>query len=75
MRQPNPDANELGGRRGVAGGDVLVRSADILNAATGFVQGESLIAGKLVSSPTMIRFGGRYSNEGGSDIATRLGDA
>ncbi|HQY29842.1 MAG TPA: ATP-binding protein [Thermomicrobiales bacterium] len=44
-------------------------SPTLLNAATGFVQGESLIAGKLTPSPTLIRFGGRYSREGGADVA------
>lgn len=41
----------------------------LLERATGFCQGEALVAGKLVPIPTFVRFGARVSEEGGSDIA------
>lgn len=48
-------------------------------AASHFAQGESLLAGKIVPSPLHARFGGRISQEGGSDVpadwaAPRMGD-
>ncbi|MFO7573086.1 MAG: ATP-binding protein [Gaiellaceae bacterium] len=36
--------------------------------ATGFRQGEALVAGKLVGTPTFVRFGTRITEEGGSDV-------
>lgn len=42
----------------------------LLGSAIGFRQGESLIAGKLVPSPLMTTFGGRFSHEGGGDVPT-----
>lgn len=40
----------------------------LLARATGFRQGEALVAGKLVPTPTFVRFGARISEEGGSDV-------
>lgn len=34
-----------------------------------FAQGETLLAGKIVPSPLLARFGGRVSQEGGGDVA------
>lgn len=42
----------------------------LLQRATGFRQGEALIAGKVVPTPTFVRFGTRVSEEGGSDVPT-----
>jgi hypothetical protein len=42
----------------------------MLNEASAFRQGEALLAGKLVPSPTIMRIGSRLSAEGGSDVAT-----
>jgi hypothetical protein len=41
----------------------------LLELATEFRQGEAVVAGKLVPSPMLGRFGPRWSVEGGSDIA------
>ena len=38
----------------------------LLARATGFRQGEALVAGKVVPTPTFVRFGARVSEEGGS---------
>jgi DNA helicase HerA-like ATPase len=40
----------------------------LLARATGFRQGEALVAGKLVPTPTFVRFGARITEEGGSDV-------
>jgi DNA helicase HerA-like ATPase len=40
----------------------------LLGRATGFRQGEALVAGKLVPTPTFVRFGSRITAEGGSDV-------
>jgi DNA helicase HerA-like ATPase len=40
----------------------------LLERATAFRQGESLVAGKLVSHPTYGRFGPRFAEEGGADV-------
>jgi DNA helicase HerA-like ATPase len=40
----------------------------LLATASYFGQGESLLAGKIVPSPLLARFGGRVSQEGGSDV-------
>ena len=40
----------------------------LLARATGFRQGEALVAGKVVPTPTFVRFGARVSEEGGSDV-------
>ena len=42
----------------------------LLAQATGFSQGESLVAGKIAPSPILVRFGTRISPEGGSDVPT-----
>jgi hypothetical protein len=42
----------------------------LVQRATTFRQGESLVAGKLVPHPTYVRFGQRLSQEGGADIPT-----
>jgi hypothetical protein len=40
----------------------------LLARATSFTQGEALVAGKLVPTPTFVRFGARVTEEGGSDV-------
>jgi hypothetical protein len=40
----------------------------LLASASYFTQGEALAAGKIVPGPLPLRFGGRVSPEGGSDI-------
>ena len=45
----------------------------LLARATGFRQGEALVAGKVVPTPTFVRFGARVSEEGGSDVPDGLG--
>jgi hypothetical protein len=42
----------------------------LIRRATTFRQGESLVAGKFVPHPTYVRFGQRFSQEGGADIPT-----
>jgi DNA helicase HerA-like ATPase len=42
--------------------------ASLLALATEFGQGEAVVAGKLVPSPTLGRFGPRWSMEGGADV-------
>ena len=42
----------------------------LIQRATAFRQGESLVAGKVVAHPTYVRFGRRFSQEGGADIPT-----
>ena len=42
----------------------------VLALATEFRQGEAVVAGKLVPSPTLGRFGPRWSVEGGADLPT-----
>jgi hypothetical protein len=41
----------------------------LIDRARTFGQGESLVAGKIVPVPLLIRFGQRFSQEGGSDVA------
>lgn len=40
----------------------------LLAAASSFAQGETLVAGKIVPTPLLVRFGDRISEEGGSDV-------
>jgi DNA helicase HerA-like ATPase len=40
----------------------------LIGLATTFRQGESLVAGKLSPQPSLLRFGARISEEGGSDV-------
>jgi DNA helicase HerA-like ATPase len=47
----------------------------LIEQAARFGQGESLVAGKLVPSPMFVRFGGRVSREGGSDVPTTWADS
>jgi uncharacterized protein len=42
----------------------------LIQRATTFRQGESLVAGKVVPHPAYVRFGRRLSQEGGADIPT-----
>ena len=42
--------------------------APLLGLAAEFRQGEAVVAGKLVASPTLGRFGPRWSMEGGADV-------
>jgi uncharacterized protein len=42
----------------------------LIQRATTFRQGETLVAGKFVPHPTYVRFGQRLSQEGGADIPT-----
>lgn len=44
--------------------------ASLMERASAFTQGESLVAGKIAPSPLLMRFGGRISLEGGSDVPT-----
>lgn len=44
--------------------------AGLIQRATTFRQGESLVAGKFVPHPMYVRFGQRLSREGGADIPT-----
>ena len=41
----------------------------LLELATDFRQGEAVVAGKLAPSPTLGRFGPRWSREGGGDVS------
>lgn len=40
----------------------------LVERATAFRQGEALVAGKICSHPALIRFGARFSEEGGGDV-------
>lgn len=40
----------------------------LLAAATDFGLGEALVAGKIASHPALVRFGDRFTEEGGSDV-------
>jgi DNA helicase HerA-like ATPase len=40
----------------------------LLERATGFRQGEALVAGKIAPHPALIRFGARVTAEGGTDV-------
>ncbi len=40
----------------------------LLQRATGFRLGEALVAGKISTTPSFVRFGARVSEEGGSDV-------
>ena len=42
--------------------------SSLLERATAFRQGEALVAGKIASHPSFVRFGARVAEEGGSDI-------
>jgi DNA helicase HerA-like ATPase len=42
--------------------------ASLVERATAFRQGEALVAGKIASHPSLVRFGARLSQEGGSDV-------
>ena len=44
--------------------------SSLLERATAFRQGEALVAGKIASHPSFVRFGARVAEEGGSDIPT-----
>ena len=44
--------------------------AGLVQRATSFRQGESLVAGTFASHPSFVRFGRRISKEGGADIPT-----
>ena len=44
--------------------------AGLIDSATGFRQGEALIAGKIASHPAAVRVGPRLSREGGADVPT-----
>jgi hypothetical protein len=46
----------------------------LLGQAAYFAQGESLAAGRITANPTILRFRGRISEEGGSDVATTWAD-
>ncbi len=50
------------------GGLVSVAPAPLLDRAMSFRMGESLVAGKIGSHPTFVRFGPRISEEGGGDV-------
>ncbi len=42
--------------------------SSLMDRASSFGQGQSLVAGKIAPSPLLMRFGGRISHEGGSDV-------
>jgi hypothetical protein len=44
--------------------------ADLIRQSLTFRQGEAVLAGPFVHGPTRLRFGGRYTVEGGSDLPT-----
>jgi hypothetical protein len=44
--------------------------ASLMEQATKFSLGESLLAGRIVKNPVFAKFEGRLSEEGGSDIPT-----
>jgi hypothetical protein len=44
--------------------------ATLVQQAAQFRQGESLVAGRIAGDPAIVRFGGRLSAEGGSDVPT-----
>ena len=48
--------------------------ASLLDESTRFVQGETLLAGKIVPAPLIARVGGRVSEEGGADIPATWAD-
>ena len=51
--------------------DVLsIAPQPLLERATSFRMGESLVAGKIASHPAFVRFGPRISEEGGADVPT-----
>ena len=68
VRQPVPDADELGRRPRAAGRALLVRPPGLLARATSFGLGESLVAGRVASHPMFAKTGGRVASEGGSDV-------
>jgi uncharacterized protein len=49
--------------------------ASLIEQAARFGQGESIVAGKLVPSPLFVKFSGRFSQEGGSDVPTTWASA
>jgi hypothetical protein len=42
--------------------------APLLERATSFQMGESLVTGKIASHPALVRFGPRIAEEGGADV-------
>jgi DNA helicase HerA-like ATPase len=44
--------------------------APLLERATSFRMGESLVSGKIASHPALVRFGPRIAEEGGADVPT-----
>jgi hypothetical protein len=46
----------------------------LLNQSTNLNQGEALLAGKIVTNVTYVKFGGRLSIEGGSDVPSSWAD-
>ena len=56
--------------------DVLsIAPRALLERATSFRMGESLVAGKIASHPALVRFGPRISEEGGADVPTTWANA
>ena len=49
--------------------------SSLLERATAFRQGEALVAGKIASHPSFVRFGARVAEEGGGRHPRRLGTA
>ena len=49
---------------------LAVAPAPLVERAAAFRGGESLVAGKIASHPTFVRFGPRVSEEGGADVPT-----
>ena len=47
----------------------------LLKRAVAFRQGEALVAGKIASHPCFVRFGNRFTEEGGADVPTEWATA
>jgi hypothetical protein len=46
----------------------------LIRSTPRFAQGEALVGGPIAHGPGRIRFGGRYTQEGGQDLATSWAD-
>ena len=49
-------------------GDFSFVPESMIRQSRFFEQGEAVVAGPIVHGPTILRFGGRYTAEGGSDL-------
>jgi uncharacterized protein len=69
MRQPRPDADELTADLAHIASSFSFVPPGLIERATTFHQGETLVAGKIASHPALIRFGAQLTHEGGADVA------